>query len=67
MITSLPPQVTKEAIYTSREACQILGIHRNSLRKYVMKQLLHPKRDKLSGRRVFEGRELSRFWFARIN
>ena len=66
MIDSTPPKFIANAMYTTTEACRLLGIHRNSLRQYVQRALIHPLSDKISGRNLFEGRELTRFWFSRF-
>lgn len=65
MITSEPPKVVANALYSSIEASKILGVHRNTLRRYVKAGVIHPVPDLITGRYLYPGRELSRFWFHR--
>lgn len=67
MISSEPPKVVSAALYNYKEACALLGIHRNTLRQYVEKNWIHPKADMYTGRNLFEGKELTRFWFSRVH
>ena len=67
MITAIPPQVVPNAMYRVAEAAKILGVHRHTIRNYVHLSHLHPKYDSISGRELFEGRELTRFWQSRVN
>lgn len=67
MICSEPPKVVAGALYNYNEASALLGIHRNTLRQYVEKNWIKPKADMFTGRNLFEGKELTRFWFARIH
>ena len=66
MISADPPKVVAGALYNATQAAQILGVHRNSLRVYVKNGFLLPKGDRITGRNIFEGRELTRFWYSRI-
>lgn len=66
MISATPPIVEASALYNSNEAAKILGIHRNSLRRFVKNNYIHPRADRVSKRYLFEGRELQRFWFSRV-
>jgi DNA-binding transcriptional MerR regulator len=65
MMSSLPPQVIDDARYSTTEASKILGIHRNTLTLFRRQNLLKSLKDDISGRFLYEGRELSRFWFSR--
>ena len=67
MITPNPPQVVPNAMYRVAEAARILGVHRHTIRNYVHSSFLRPKYDSVSGRELFEGRELTRFWENRTN
>ena len=66
MITPFPPKVVADALYNSTQASQILGVHRNHFRRYVKAGYIHPKVDYVTGRNLFEGCELTRFWYGRI-
>lgn len=66
MLTAFPPKVIPGARYNTGQACDILGISRNTMRKYVKSGKIHPKSDKDTYRNVFEAKELTRFWNERI-
>lgn len=67
MITSEPPKVIAGALYNTTQVCRILGgISRTTLRKYVKNNYISPKADTVTGRNIFEGREITRFWYNRI-
>ena len=67
MINSTPPRVVATNLYNANEASALLGVHRNTLRQYVSKKRLHPKVDMFTGRYLYEGKELERFWYSRIH
>lgn len=60
MITSQEPVVNPKAKYTIKETCSILGIHRNSLRKYRDEGLIKCSIKNRSQR--YYGFEITRFW-----
>jgi len=63
MITSLEPKVVANAKYTINETCELLGIHRNTLRSYVKAGYIKPILTKRSiGNQRFKGVEILRFW-----
>lgn len=67
MITAEPPKVVAGALYNATQACKILGgISRATLWKYVKSGFIHPKGDMITGRKLYEGRELTRFWYSRV-
>jgi DNA-binding transcriptional MerR regulator len=66
MITSTPPMVAKNSFYTATEAAKILGVHRNSLSNYRRQRLITPEKDMTTGRYLYSGNELQRFWISRI-
>ena len=66
MITPPPPMVAKNSFYTATEAARILGVHRNSLINYRRQHLITPEKDMLTGRYLYSGNELQRFWISRI-
>ena len=45
MLTAFPPKVIPGARYNTGQACDILGISRNTMRKYVKSGKIHPKSD----------------------
>lgn len=66
MLTAFPPKVEPGARYNTGQACEILGICRNTMRKFVKSGQIRPKADKGTFRNMFEAKELTRFWQERI-
>lgn len=66
MLTTFPPKVVPGARYNIGQACEILGISRNTMRKNVKTGWIRPKADKGTFRNMFEAKELTRFWQDRI-
>lgn len=60
MISSKAPNVNPNAKYTITETCEVLGIHRNTLRSYVKAGYIKNS-PKPHGQR-FRGSEIIRFW-----
>lgn len=65
MITSEPPKVVPEALYGTIEASKLLGVHYTTLRRYVKSGALKAIPDTVTGRNLFSGREIKRFWLHR--
>ena len=61
-----PETIRSSAQYTSSEACAILGVHRNTLRRYVLTGTLRASYRRGNGRPFFKGSELIRFTQATI-
>jgi DNA-binding transcriptional MerR regulator len=47
--------------YTIAETCRILGIHRNTLLKYTGNGLIVYRLNAINGRKLYTGKEISRF------
>lgn len=60
MVTSIQPNIDPTARYTISETCELLGIHRNTLRSYVNAGYIKTVQ-KIHGQR-FKGSEILRFW-----
>ena len=60
MVTSVQPNISPTARYTISETCELLGIHRNTLRSYVNAGYIKTIQ-KVNGKR-FKGSEILRFW-----
>ncbi len=60
MITSVEPRVNPTERYTISQTCNLLGIHRNTLRSYVNAGYIKSIQ-KIHGQR-FKGTEILRFW-----
>ncbi len=65
-MTALAPKVNESGKYTISQASSALGIHRNTLREYTNQGLIKCGFRRESGRRFYDGREILRFWNARI-
>lgn len=62
MIQAEEPKVTDTGRYTSTQACAALGIHRNTLRRYVLQGKIKSIFRKADSRRLFTGAEIKRLW-----
>lgn len=64
-MTAIEPQVAPTGHYSTMETCRLLGIHRDTLRKYTeTKKLIKCGLRKLDNRYVkfYLGSEILRFW-----
>ena len=66
MITSEEPTVSSTGRYTVTQTCEILGIHRNTLREYTSSGRIKCGFRRESARKFYEGKELIRFWRAQL-
>lgn len=66
MICATRPKVESDGRYTVTQTCSILGIHRNSLRKYTDAGLINCEFNKICYRKLYQGKEILRFWDAQI-
>ena len=66
MVTSIRPAVESDSRYTVTQTCSILGIHRNSLRKYTDAGLINCIFNEISARKLYLGSEIIRFWLAQM-
>lgn len=60
MITSRRPNVVATSRYSIAETCNILRIHRNTLRRYTEQGLI--RQDETRLRKCYKGTEILRFW-----
>ncbi len=62
------PQVSPTARYSIGEAAQILGIHRNTLRRHtnIGPLGIDCKHRKSNGRKYYTGLDIVRFWRASV-
>ncbi|MBQ0054281.1 MAG: helix-turn-helix domain-containing protein [Bacteroidales bacterium] len=62
MLTGIFPNAVKGRRYSIKETAELLGIHRNTLRKYTDAQLIHATQH-IAGRQLsYDGMEINRFW-----
>lgn len=63
MSISIEPNVCLTARYTMNQTAEILGIHRNTLRRYSDRGLIKHGNRKIGRKnKFFLGREILRFW-----
>ena len=65
-MTAEVPNVTETGRYSVTKTTEVLGIHRNTLNRYTERGLIKCGHRRESGRKFYEGREILRFWKARM-
>lgn len=60
------PNVRPNARYSVTETCALLGIHRNTLRRYTMKGRIRIGIRKSTARKFYLGSEIINFWNRQI-
>lgn len=60
------PQVHPNSRYTVTETCKLLGIHRNSLRKYTDEGRIKSGVRKSTAKKFYLGSEIINFWNRQI-
>lgn len=63
-MTSNEPKVSPTSRYNVSETCIILGIHRNTLRKYTRLGRIKSGRRKSTGQKFYLGSEIIKFWIS---
>ena len=58
------PNLSPSAMYTIAETCELLGIHRDTLRKYTFAGSIRCGFRRCNGRKFYLGSEILRFWKA---
>ena len=61
-MTAEEPKLAPLGRYSINEACQALGIHRNTLRRYAKAGLITPGVRRATGRPIYTGADLLRLW-----
>ena len=64
-MTTLPPQVAMNGLYGMTDAARVLGITRNTLRKYAERGYIAFRVRKSNRRRVTTGKEIIKLWNGR--
>lgn len=68
MITTEVPNVNPRGMYPVGKACDALGIHQNTLRRYTFSgKIKVVSREDGTGRILYTGAEILRFWKSKIN
>ncbi len=66
MVTAIEPKVTPTGRYSVKETCELLGIHRNTLRRYTEEGHIKCSFRRETARKIYLGREISRFWNSQL-
>ena len=61
MVTEMP-EVTPSSRYTVMETCRLLGIHKNSLRKYTLTGRIKAGTRMSTAKKFYLGSEILKFW-----
>lgn len=61
-MTNIEPKVADAGRYTMTETCKALGIHRNTLRRWVQAGRMKVKFRRIDNRKVIDGAEIKRAW-----
>lgn len=61
-MTNEEPKVSDAGRYTMTETCKALGIHRNTLRRWLQAGKMKVKFRRIDNRKVIEGAEIKRAW-----
>lgn len=61
-MTNEEPKVADAGRYTMTETCKVLGIHRNTLRRWLQAGKIKVKFRRIDNRKVFEGSEIKKVW-----
>jgi excisionase family DNA binding protein len=61
-MTNEEPNVADAGRYTMTETCKVLGIHRNTLRRWLQAGKMKVKFRRIDNRKVIDGAEIKRAW-----
>lgn len=61
-MVSLEPKVALNGRYTIQQTCKLLGIHHNTLARYVKRGRISYGVRESTGRKFYLGSEILRFW-----
>ena len=61
-MTNEEQKVAEAGRYTMTETCNVLGIHRNTLRRWLQAGKMKVKFRRIDNRKVIEGAEIKRAW-----
>lgn len=65
-MTAMEPQVSMTGRYSVSEACELLGIHRNTLRTYTESGIIKCGFRRPTARKFYLGSEILRFWKSQL-
>ena len=61
-MTNVEPKVADSGRYTMTETCKALGIHRNTLRRWLQAGKMKVKFRRIDNRKVIDVAEIKRAW-----
>ena len=61
-MTNVEPKVSDAGRYTMTETCKALGIHSNTLRRWLQAGKMKVKFRRIDNRKVIEGSEIKKAW-----
>lgn len=61
-MSTTEPKVSDKGRYTMTETCKALGVHRNTLRRWLEAGKIKYKFRRIDNRKVIEGSEIKRVW-----
>ena len=61
-MTNEEPKVSDAGRYTMTETCKVLGIHRNTLRRWLQAGKIKVTLRRTDNRKVLEGSEIKKVW-----
>ena len=61
-MTNVEPKVSDAGRYTMTETCKALGIHRNTLHRWLQAGKMKVKFRRIDNRKVIEGSEIKKAW-----
>lgn len=62
MITSENPKIKAQSRYTLSQAAKVMGVHRNTVARWIETGLISSERGQRSRRRFIMGSELRKLW-----
>lgn len=65
-MTAEEPKVTETGRYNVTETCAILGVHRNTLRRYTELGQIKVGFRRTSARKFYTGKDILKFWRATL-
>ncbi len=66
MMLATEPRVSENGRYSLREACELLGVHKTTMIRWVKEGKIRYGIRRSNYRKFYLGRELVRFWRAQL-
>ena len=65
-MVTIEPKISMAGRYTIEETCNLLGVHRHTLRRYTVKGKIRCGIRRSTMRKFYLGSEILRFWKAQL-